>query len=485
MYELVGEGAATAADLVGVFDQIADTDHARRRASAHLAALIAEACDRWHVDQDMMHAACERLIEGGADGTTMIGEFLALELGPILRVSPTTAAFRIADVLNLRDRHPQLWAAVQQLHVEMWQATEITRACRELSAEAAEWVDRQVATALKTMPWSRVSRAVPDLIVKADPALAAEKAAAERDRRLVRIGQYRDGGGTVYGRLSAADAYQLDETISALANRLATPDNPTTVDHRRATALGLLAEPDRAATILAGGEAPTSRQATLFVHLPAGSIVSDDPGTIATIEGVGALTRQALLEFTAAANIRIRPVIDHNSIPPVDSYRVPPNMREAITTIWPVEAFPWASRRSRGCDQDHSESYDHSAPVGAHQTHPGNLSPQSRRQHRAKTIGDWACDQTQPGTLEWQSRLGYRYRVTPQGTQNLGRHPNRTAARPPGTGPPRSDLPRSDPAKSEPPGTEPQATGPPIRPDIRPDITWADARPRIKVTYAA
>lgn len=482
MYENERSGQDKRSDLASVLDQIADTDLARRKLDAAQAGLIAEVCDRWDVDEDAIGHACERLIQGGADGTAHIGEYLALELGPILRISPTTAAFRIADVLNLRDRHPLLWNDVQNLAVEYWQATSITRATRHLPLPAALWVDRQIHFALRTMPWRRVMNTLDDLITKADPALAAERARADRDRRMVRVGQYGDGGGTVYARLAAGDAAALDETLSDLANRLLTgPDDNTTGDQRRAVALGILAEPERAATLLAGGaDTTSSRQTTLFVHLPAGSVASDDPDTIAMIDGIGALTRESLVEFLGTTRLVIRPVVDHNQIPAVDAYQVPPLMRQALTQLWPVEAFPYASRRSRGCDIDHSTPYDHQAPAESNQTRPDNLAPLSRKPHRARTGGGWHLEHPQPGIIQWRSRTGYQYQVTPTGTVSLGRNPSQNTGYPPRHPP--TDEPPPDPPLTDPPDTDSAPDGYRTMPATAwPKCQW----PKYQVTLAA
>ncbi|WP_460766029.1 hypothetical protein [Mariniluteicoccus flavus] len=44
----------------------------------------------------------------GGPGTPGVAEFLALELGPALHLSPESAHTLIADVLNLRHRLPIL-----------------------------------------------------------------------------------------------------------------------------------------------------------------------------------------------------------------------------------------------------------------------------------------------------------------------------------------------------------------------------------------
>ncbi len=57
------------------------------RAVAGLAAA-------WRVDEDAACAAGERLVRGGADGTPLVGEFLAAEIAPRLGVSGLNDFFR-------------------------------------------------------------------------------------------------------------------------------------------------------------------------------------------------------------------------------------------------------------------------------------------------------------------------------------------------------------------------------------------------------
>ena len=64
-------------------------------------------------------------------------------------------------------------------------------------------------------------------IVKADPALAAEKAAHAKAVRRVDIVEHADGCGVLYGRLDTRSALALDATIGRLADRLdLTPVTP-------------------------------------------------------------------------------------------------------------------------------------------------------------------------------------------------------------------------------------------------------------------
>lgn len=143
-----------------VFDDLAANHALLREAETRELALIAEACDAYLVDEFGADAACEKLIRGGADGTPLVGEFLALELAGLLHTSAASAATRIAEVLNLRHRHPELWERVAAGRVEAFKALEVARRCAQagLSLEAARWVDHQLALCLVGLPWGRAMR---------------------------------------------------------------------------------------------------------------------------------------------------------------------------------------------------------------------------------------------------------------------------------------------------------------------------------------
>ena len=170
-----------------VFDALSANHQLMRDGQAREVALIAQACDEWTIDESGAGKACERLIEGGGDGTALVGEFLALELAGLLGCSPTSAAVRIGEVLDLRDRHPELWALVACGGVEPWKAFKVTRACVSagLSAEAARWVDHQLGVSLAVMTWGRAVRLLDGFIVKADTDLAAQRAQERRARSAV------------------------------------------------------------------------------------------------------------------------------------------------------------------------------------------------------------------------------------------------------------------------------------------------------------
>ena len=296
-------------ELASVSDALAALDHATGMVCAGEIAqimAIAALCDLHRVDESKLVEGCERWVPGGADGTPTIGEFIAAEIGAMLGVSPASAMTRIARVLNVRHRHPVLWAAVVAGGMRFYEAARVADACAVagLSAEACRWLDQQCAIALRLQPWARVRGKIDAWIPMADPALAAERAAKAAEARNVGVGRIVDGHCDLWGRVDAADGIAFDQALNTIAATL-TDGQPAgqpgdaapcgdvvrahmSRDHRRAAAVGVLArqalgqaELPRAAEIIVRIDATTAPAA---VDAPADLAVVD-----ATADAVGAL----------------------------------------------------------------------------------------------------------------------------------------------------------------------------------------------------
>ena len=106
---------------------------------------------------------------------------------------------------------------------------------------------------------------------------------------------------------------------------------------------------------------------------------------------------------------------------PVDTYEIPPSLREQVLLRNPADVFPYAAGVSRRIDVDHTIPYlspDKGGPPG--QTRIGNLGPHVRRTHRLKTHGGWQVRQPEPGTWLWRSPRHRIYFVNAFGTHPLG-----------------------------------------------------------------
>lgn len=441
-------------------DAAAALEHAHR---AEQAATIAKSLaildwvDAARVDESKLFEGAERWVRGGADGTPNIAEFVVGGISAMLGISPESAFCRVASLLNLRHRHPSLFRLAVEGDVAMWEALSVAdrAASAGLSAVACEVFDRLCATALRFQPWSRVRGQVDKWIIQADPQLAAERAEKAALCRKIEVGSIKDGHCDLWGRVDAADGVALDQALNHVADVL--PDGD--LGHRRAAALGMMArsalgqEPlalrggldastpghvrhaDDQASVL--GSAPTGasesvvegrtrtplrpeRKAELVVHITAVDLVDPSAG-VATVDRWGHLLADELPRFLTGCRVTVRPIVDAAAVTATDAYVVPPTMRFALGQRNPVDAFPFGSRRSAACDADHTVLFDAEAAPGHGQTNLGNLAPLSRFTHRLKTHGGWRLTQPSPGVLEWESPLGYRYLVTPEGSTCIGR----------------------------------------------------------------
>ncbi len=157
----------------------------------------------------------------------------------------------------------------------------------------------------------------------------------------------------------------------------------------------------------------------IAVHIHADAL--GQLGPAARVEKAGTITTALLAELLGEGNgynIRVQPVIDLANLEPADNYVPSKRLRCGMVLAFPNEPFPFSQRDSVGLDLDHTVPYQPGRPG---QTRVGNLAPLTRRVHRAKTAGYWVMHQPEPGRIEWRSPLGYRYDVTPFGTERC--HP--------------------------------------------------------------
>ena len=153
----------------------------------------------------------------------------------------------------------------------------------------------------------------------------------------------------------------------------------------------------------------------IAVHIHADAVGQLDPA--ARVEKAGTITTALLAELLGEGdgyNLKIQPVIDLANLEPADGYVPSSRMRCGMVLAFPNEPFPFSQRDSAGLDLDHTIPYERGR---SGQTRVGNLAPLTRRVHRAKTAGYWVMHQPEPGRIEWRSPLGYRYDVTPFGTE--------------------------------------------------------------------
>lgn len=401
-----------------------------------------------------------------------VDEYAPAELAVSLHTSPLAAQQLMADAIDLVHRLPRTLAVVQAGRLEAWVARKITALTRELSDPGARWVDDELADCIATLPTGRLLSLAEAKVTAADPALADAKAEQQRRRHTLHLGRERENGSrTLFARCDAADALRLftlaDQLARALQGTASSADDAgnETLDMLRARALGILANPALALSVLAGDHSDREEDAgpgrpgaaltpvqliraaragrartTLYVHLTPAMLATGEPGAasaptlVARAEAIGALTRQMLLRLLGHEHITLKtlkPVINLAEHLTSDRYEVPAPIREHVHLAKPHDVFPHASCLSRHQDHDHVTPYAAAgAPAGGPQTHLGNLAKMVRRHHRIKTHAHgWRTWQLDEHIHLWRTPHG-RYRLVDQS----GTHPVEVEAI--GTGPP-------------------------------------------------
>lgn len=264
-------------------DNLAALDHAHQAdVAARTAELVclARACDLHRVDASIIVDGAERLVSLGGDGTPLVGEFLAAEIGALLQVSPASAQRRLGQALNLRHRHPRLWELTVQGLVDPRHALMVADACAQadLSMAACAVVDRNCAVSLAMQPIGRLWGQLAGWIAAADPERARDRAERLAGWRGVVVDPISDGATGVHGRLDARDGIALDDALAQLAQQLPAGMD---VNVRRAASLGMLArwatgqEPLPPLTDAAASTATTATTATTVGEADSDGVVGE------------------------------------------------------------------------------------------------------------------------------------------------------------------------------------------------------------------
>src|SRR3954467_9354668 len=219
----------------------------RRDANAAEAGILEQAVEwaRLHEVADLDDAAtlwAGRGVETGipiaGEGAPLIGEFAVAEFATALGMTAESGRNLLGQAIELAHRLPRTWARVRSGQLAPWRARRIAEETLCLSAEAATFVDTQVAPfAHKTGP-AQTQRLVEEAIARFMPEFAAERRDRAADQRHFTIDHQQvsfAGTSRVEGELDLA-ALDLDAAITAGAAQLADLGNDLPLDIRRSLA---------------------------------------------------------------------------------------------------------------------------------------------------------------------------------------------------------------------------------------------------------
>ncbi|MGN6781637.1 MAG: DUF222 domain-containing protein, partial [Marmoricola sp.] len=344
-----------------LLDAVADAEAAERReAIRKLEAVLAWALAHpvtpdhtaasWDTDRSVFAPVEDGEDRLGGEGTPPVAEFAVEQLATRLRISSFAAMSLVADVLDLAHRHPTLWARVRSGACPTWTARSIAHDCSTLPAEAAAWVDAQVGHLAGRCSKRKLESTLAYAIAKWDPAKTRKAEEQARDQRHLDLelpGQNcrptNVATAAIRGQLSPIDAMKFDALVTAKAAQLAEEGDTSSVDIRRAKALGVIADQLLTGeldltTTQDGSNAPdtpekrrrSSLPATLFVHVRVEDLIAHPGGEdrIGVVEKIGPATLALLAEWLGDTDLRIRPVLDMGRADAVDRHDPPEWMRE-------------------------------------------------------------------------------------------------------------------------------------------------------------
>ncbi|WP_210439744.1 HNH endonuclease signature motif containing protein [Nocardioides xinjiangensis] len=194
----------------------------------------------------------ERALPVAGAGTPLVAEFAVVELAAALDLSHEAALALVGDVLDLAHRLPRLWALTRGLRVPVRLAREAARVSRDLDVVAAGHADRLLVWQPRRLNPHRIAVLVHEARLYADP----DRAVADHDHALAarRVEVHHDEGapGTsaVFMTLDTADAVAFDHTVTTMAATMRSLGHPGALGVRRAHAVGVLADPQKALDLL-------------------------------------------------------------------------------------------------------------------------------------------------------------------------------------------------------------------------------------------
>jgi hypothetical protein len=468
----------------GVADDLSPADllsaiRDRKTAEDQAAAdqlLLAAAWADLHPPESIHDAAsftvpgCEHEEPIAGEGAPLVAEFCVAELGGVLGISTTAAKKLIGHALELRHRLPRLWEQVHAGQVPAWRARAVAdttiHSSPALTAEAAGFVDAQVAAVAGRIGTAQLDRLVAETIKRydlatADPTQDPEDGYLAVDPRHVSVNKddvHYAGTLHLEADLDIADALDLDRAVAHHAATQKALGSELPLDARRAKALGDLARTQTALDLAfqdggvadGGFEArgvhpeeprdeasrrartsttestestetddlPAAREVVIHAHFDA-SVVGEQTafGPTGRMENGQRLVLLDQVRSWCAdsrTKVTIKPVIDLDAQLTAQGYEIPDRIREQIQLRDRTCVFPRCTRPARRCDVDHVIPYDHDAEA-EDRPQPGptstdNLACLCRFHHRHKTHSAWRYETTAPGVFEWTSPHGYRYR---------------------------------------------------------------------------
>ncbi|MDP3892245.1 HNH endonuclease signature motif containing protein [Nocardioides sp.] len=405
------------ADLDTADAVLDDARELRRIADRADALLLKRAC-QW-ADQ---HPVLED------DGTPALDEFdlplvswrATAEFAINIGLSEDAGTRLIRESLELRQRLPRIWTRIMTGQLQAWRARRIAQTTLGTPHDVADHIDTTIAPIAHKIGVVKLDRLLDEAMLRLHPEEHEQAQFDAQHRRRVKL--FAPGTPTGLAQMvidaDLKDLHDFDAMVSTIAAALKDQGCPESLDVRRAMAVGILADPHNAATLLDHGitGTPRRKQIVLHVHLSHAAILGLDVVGRSELGGGHPVLEQQIRDWCGRTDtaLRVLPVIDLNDHVAVDRYEIPDRLKTRIDLLHGTCIFPFCTRPARRCDHDHTIPH---AAGGA--TCDCNLTPLCRRHHRLKTLAGWRYTTFAPGEHLWTTPWGRSYYRDPTGTTVL------------------------------------------------------------------
>ncbi|MEO6085489.1 MAG: DUF222 domain-containing protein [Umezawaea sp.] len=338
-----------------------------------------------HRSINSLHARLLRAIAAIAAHSD--GRSRSEQVALLLTWSSNWAADHVALAQAVVERLPASLAALERGDIDLYKVRTIHELTMNLSPEVARQVEERVLEKAAQQTGAQMRQRARRIVLRIDPDGARDRAAQAKAARCAGFQSEDDGMAKVYAVVPAEKAVAIALRVDKIARQSKTPDDPRTMDQRRA---------DVVCDLLLGK--PSNVQVQLQVTVPVSMVMrlDDQPGELA---GYGLLDATTTRALAGDATWRRLLTDQHGTLLDVGrrTYRPPAALRDFVQARDKTCVFPGCSVPAHCADLDHTTAF----PTGP--TTAANLGVMCRTHHRLKQDPRWTVAQPTPGTFVWTS----------------------------------------------------------------------------------
>jgi hypothetical protein len=348
-----------------------------------------------------MASICDVLNETDAD-PEFVMEAATAEVRAALRLTRRAADCELALAVDLKQRLPQVWAALAAGEIDVRRARVIVSGTAHLEVETARLVVDRIIERASRLTTGQLNALLRRICVQADPDEAVSRYREAVDGRRIVSEPTVDGTAHLFGldlppeRVAAAM-----RRIGDLAQSLKTDAEGRSLDQLRA---------DVFLDLIDGrSDHGRSGRGTVDIHVDLETLarLSEDPGELAGYGPVISDIARQVAEQQQGAEWRWTVTNPDNgqTIHNGTTRRRPTSgQRRHVEARNPTCIFPGCRMPASDCDLDHRIPW---AQGGA--TTTSQLVPLCRHDHRIRHRSGWTHQPLPNGDHQWTSRLGHTY----------------------------------------------------------------------------